>query len=92
MKKIMFNDKYGLTRAVLQGRKTQTRRIAFKSFQPGMMTSKDVTTVTLRDGSFRYMLSNGLINRATYSVGVPVAIAQKYSDLMGNDLFRCLCN
>lgn len=27
MKKIMFNDKYGLTDAVLQGRKTMTRRI-----------------------------------------------------------------
>ncbi len=27
MKKIMFNDKYGLTKAVLEGRKTQTRRI-----------------------------------------------------------------
>lgn len=28
MKKIMFNDKYGLTQAVLDGRKTMTRRIA----------------------------------------------------------------
>lgn len=92
MKKIMFNDKYGLTRAVLQGRKTQTRRIAFESFQLGMMTSKDVITETLQDGSILYMLSNGLSNRATYSVGEPVAIAQRYSDLMGNDLFRCLCN
>lgn len=27
MKKIMFNDKYGLTQAVLEGRKTQTRRL-----------------------------------------------------------------
>ena len=27
MKKIMFNDRYGLTRAVLEGRKTMTRRI-----------------------------------------------------------------
>lgn len=27
MKKIIFNDKYGLTNAVLEGRKTQTRRI-----------------------------------------------------------------
>ena len=27
MKKIMFNDKYGLTQAVVEGRKTQTRRI-----------------------------------------------------------------
>lgn len=30
MKKIMFNDRYGLTEAVLSGRKTQTRRIAPK--------------------------------------------------------------
>ena len=27
MKKIMFNDRYGLTKAVLEGRKTMTRRI-----------------------------------------------------------------
>ena len=27
MKKIMFNDQYCLTKAVLEGRKTQTRRI-----------------------------------------------------------------
>ena len=27
MKKIMFNDKYSLTQAVLDGRKTQTRRV-----------------------------------------------------------------
>jgi hypothetical protein len=27
MKKIMFNDKFGLTQAVLEGRKTMTRRI-----------------------------------------------------------------
>ena len=27
MQKIIFNDKYGLTQAVLEGRKTQTRRI-----------------------------------------------------------------
>ncbi|MBO4601611.1 MAG: hypothetical protein J5651_00430 [Salinivirgaceae bacterium] len=27
MKKIMFNDRYGLTEAVLQGRKTMTRRV-----------------------------------------------------------------
>ena len=28
MKKIMFNDRFGLTDAVLEGRKTVTRRIA----------------------------------------------------------------
>lgn len=31
MKKILFNDKYGLTQAVLEGRKTQTRRIVPQS-------------------------------------------------------------
>lgn len=30
MKKIMFNDQYGLTQVVLNGRKTQTRRIAYE--------------------------------------------------------------
>lgn len=30
MKKIMFNDKYGLTKAVLEGRKTMTRRLIRK--------------------------------------------------------------
>ena len=29
MKKIMFNDRYGLTQAVLEGRKTQTPRAAY---------------------------------------------------------------
>ena len=28
MKKIMFNDRYGLTQAVIEGRKTMTRRLA----------------------------------------------------------------
>ena len=30
MKKIMFKDRYGLTQAVLEGRKTMTRRIISK--------------------------------------------------------------
>ena len=39
MKKIMFNDKYGLTQTVLEGRKTQTRRMLnptmfFKDWRP----------------------------------------------------------
>ena len=38
MKKIMFNDKYGLTQSVLEGRKTQTRRIAYTAGK-----SRDIT-------------------------------------------------
>lgn len=36
MKKIMFNDKYGSTGAVLTGRKTMTQRII-----PQLMSDKD---------------------------------------------------
>lgn len=32
MKKIMFNDEYGLTKSVLERRKTQTRRLVPKDF------------------------------------------------------------
>ena len=32
MQKIMFNDKYGLTKAVLEGRKTMTRRVIVPEF------------------------------------------------------------
>lgn len=44
MKKIMFNDRYGLTKAVLEGRKTMTRRLmavqpkASEDARPGLMT------------------------------------------------------
>ena len=33
MKKIMFNDRFGLTNAVLSGRKTMTRRIINGDFE-----------------------------------------------------------
>lgn len=29
MKKVMFNDRYGLTQAVIEGRKTMTKRMIF---------------------------------------------------------------
>ena len=38
MKKIMFNDKYSLTQAVLDGRKTMTRRMA--AIQPPYKNSE----------------------------------------------------
>ena len=33
----MFNDKYRLTQAVLEGRKTQTRRIAYNGEVPNLI-------------------------------------------------------
>lgn len=34
MKKIMFNDRYGLTQAVIHGRKTVTRRVVKDAWWP----------------------------------------------------------
>jgi len=66
MKKIMFNDKYGLTQAVLEGRKTMTRRVItdtaaqWERFKHGLNT---------RDWDSPFLLF------------VPIAIAQSYASL-----------
>lgn len=65
MKKMMFNDKYGLTKAVLEGRKTMTRRIMIP--QPSWVSG---------DGHI-YNDSEPL----RFKVGEVVAVAQKYEDI-----------
>lgn len=57
MKKIMFNDKYGLTEAVLEGRKTQTRRMLnptrfFKDWRP--TKGGQMRTLVLGKGHVRH--------------------------------------
>jgi hypothetical protein len=90
MKKIMFNDKYGLTKAVLEGRKTQTRRIGyqgtFKRFcNCGFsMEGADRGKLCINDGS-------EVVAKSKYKLGEEVAIAQRYIDLVQNDEFYCLC-
>lgn len=87
MKKIMFNDQYGLTEAVLDGRKTQTRRIAYeKRFKHirrcGFCTEgKDKGKLAINDG-------NEIVTKSTYKMGEVVAVAQRYSDIpFANDIF-----
>lgn len=81
MKKIMFNDRFGLTQAVLDGRKTQTRRLASR-FLPD----------AVRIGYARFEIANGRELRCwkkgtsfikfnlPYKVGEVVAVAQSYKD------------
>ena len=84
MKKIMFNDRYGLTEAVLDGRKTQTRRIAYeKPFKHirscGFCTEgKDKGKLAIYDG-------NEIVAKSTYKIGEVVAVAQRYSDIPFNN-------
>lgn len=105
MKKIMFNDKYGLTDAVLIGRKTQTRRI----LNPTMLferlnTYEGWTKESIADWKesckdrlykaegeeLKEMLDYAL-EHSLYKVGENVAIAQRYIDLADNDEFYRLC-
>lgn len=101
----MFNDKYGLTDAVLIGRKTQTRRI----LNPTMLferlnTYEGWTKESIADWKesckdrlykaegeeLKEMLDYAL-EHSLYKVGENVAIAQRYIDLADNDEFYRLC-
>lgn len=90
MKKIMFNDKYGLTQAVLEGRKIQTRRIAYPAGRlRDIVVRQDLEG--LKKGK-AYLFDGGIIiSKSAYKLGETIAIAQKYEDLKDNDEFLCLC-
>ena len=94
MKKIMFNDKYSLTQAVLDGRKTMTRRMA--AIQPPYKNSEICfpTVLLLEDEPEKHPLWLAYCWRnkdnpeestpwikPKYKKGEVVAIAQSYKDL-----------
>ncbi len=81
MKKIMFNDKYGLTKAVLEGKKTQTRRVVPKDFFSLNWDVKERTLVYENDFGDFVDIRNS--KYALFHVGEIVAVAQKYSDCGG---------
>lgn len=78
MKKIMFNDRYGLTQAVIDGRKTMTRRLIHREFFTLTWDTRGNTLVyenacgdfiDIRDSKY-----------CPYKVGDVVAVAQSYQD------------
>ena len=81
MKKIMFNDKYGLTEAVLAKRKTQTRRIIpsadheNRRYEGALkLTNPDGTKSVLAQFSDKRVLS-------AYAINEVVSIAQAYKNI-----------
>jgi hypothetical protein len=90
-KKIMFNDKYSLTQAVLDGRKTMTRRIikcprTFKgewvagfNIHRRHSDKKIVDWPCMYDADERWFDMGEIFPK--YKVGEVVAIAQSYLDL-----------
>lgn len=69
MKKIMFNDKFSLTQAVLEGRKTMTRRICKEQIRRSVFCESGFETI------------HGYEVKPKYEIGEVVAIAQSYSDV-----------
>ena len=91
MKKIMFNDRYGLTKAVLDGRKTMTRRII--TVQP----ANDDMMAHICYNEDKYIgwqfitappigkVAKSEIFKPHYNVGEIVAVAQAYKYCSGID-------
>ena len=81
MKKIMFNDKYGLTQAVLEGRKTQTRRIVLDRMA---ITIQGRKNFLITSNCTKYEIDKDLSKfgetMSPYKTGEIVAIAQSYKD------------
>ena len=90
----MFNDQYGLTQAVLDGRKTMTRRIISRSTlelvkdigrtnYPNMPQTQNTYKLILG-----MMAADGLLGRGFYRIGEELAIAQSYRELIGQGYLR----
>lgn len=74
MKKIMFNDKYGLTDAVLNGKKIMTRRAI-----PCKVCQDVLTPIRYNGSDVSY--NSMAMKHAHYKIGEEVAIAQSYHAL-----------
>lgn len=78
MKKILFNDRYGLTDAVIEGRKIMTRRMI------NLNSTSDVQ-VRIFAGYVQIIGGSGNVcaeKKLPYKVGEVVAVAQCYNDVV----------
>ena len=99
----MFNDRYGLTQAVLEGRKTQTRRILNSTMLfERLGTYEGWTKESIADwkefckarlykaeGEELQKMLDYALEHSPYKLGETIAIAQRYEDMAkDDDLFR----
>lgn len=81
MKKIMFNDKYGLTKVVLDKIKTQTRRIIKAK---NLFDTDEIEDYTVFGNEVQIIANNGeslITIKSKYEVGEVVAVAQSYNKI-----------
>lgn len=76
MKKMMFNDRYGLTQAVIEGRKTMTRRLIPDEFFGLTWDTRGNTLVY--ENEYGDFIDVRLSKYTRYKVGEIVAVAQNY--------------
>lgn len=81
MQKIMFNDRYGLTQAVIEGRKTMTRRLVPWDFTEQWM--EFVSDAPSVGGVYVHESEKDFYEREAprYTVGEIIAVAQRYEDV-----------
>lgn len=100
MKKIMFNDKYCLTKAVLDGTKTMTRRkltLTLDKEVNGKLIRVYPSKVFFDNGKWLFDYEGRIYNLPKenyprYGVGEVVAIAQSYKELYSHDDVRVKFN
>lgn len=81
----MFNDKYGLTNAVLQGTKMMTRRLCKEYATNEVIPAKDVESwlYTPDENIVEFVMENGEIkvSKPPYKPGEVVAVAMSYQTI-----------
>ena len=88
MRKIMFNDRYGLTQAVIKGRKTMTRRMISGS---PLLPADHIEEARYFADFIQIVANDGetlLEVKSRYKVGEVVAVAQRYQDIF--DYSNCV--
>lgn len=102
----MFNDKYGLTQAVLEGRKTQTRRMLnptmfFQRLETYEGWSNENISAWKRScnrqlyeaqGDTLQQMLDYALSSSRYKLGETIAIAQRYEDMTKDDDLFHLCS
>ena len=81
MKKMMFNDRYGLTQAVISGRKTVTRRVIKDAWWP----IYKIEAEGMRGNIINVIANNGKLvieRKCPYKIGEIVAVAQSYRNIL----------
>ena len=80
MQKIMFNDRYGLTNAVIEGRKTMTRRLIPDEFFGLTWDTRGNTLVYENEYGDFIDVRHSKYTR--YKLGEVVAVSQCYNDVV----------